>query len=280
MTDTTRRGIPMAFDYEGVAKRRVDLLEIGVCRGVVYDSQTAARDGVASTGHGLPAPNPWGPFPLNMLMAPGDEGRDDLIARPRPRPAGHALPLHEPGPPEARDHHRYDEGRHVPRRGRADRRAGKESAFYAVAISTLWRVQSGVARERKTLKGFLGGVVVPALRLDGWTFTGRPSTDEHTRGGLLGLRRLSLDQQRRSPTVLQLPDATRAGRGRPERDRPVVARPPSRRVELPEFKSSRWAAMLATVLILAVAACRSFNSTSRPISSTRCSLALTRPTSS
>jgi hypothetical protein len=33
-----------------------------------------------------------------------------------------------------------------------------------------------VSRERKTLRGFLGGVVVPALRLEGWTFTG---TTEH-----------------------------------------------------------------------------------------------------
>ena len=33
-----------------------------------------------------------------------------------------------------------------------------------------------VARERRTLKGFLGGVVVPAVRIDGWTFTG---TTEH-----------------------------------------------------------------------------------------------------
>jgi hypothetical protein len=29
-----------------------------------------------------------------------------------------------------------------------------------------------VGSERKTLKGFLGGVVVPAIRVDGWTFTG------------------------------------------------------------------------------------------------------------
>ncbi len=35
---------------------------------------------------------------------------------------------------------------------------------------------AAVGRERPTLKGFLGGVVVPALRLDGWTFTG---TTEH-----------------------------------------------------------------------------------------------------
>src|SRR6185436_2927482 len=72
-------GLPMAFDYEGVAKQRVPLLEAGVCRGVVHDAQTAARDGVASTGHGLPAPNPWGPFPLNMVMAGGTQSRDDLI---------------------------------------------------------------------------------------------------------------------------------------------------------------------------------------------------------
>src|SRR5207249_7573247 len=36
-----RNGLPMAFDYEGVAKQRVPLVESGVCRDVVYDSQTA-----------------------------------------------------------------------------------------------------------------------------------------------------------------------------------------------------------------------------------------------
>ena len=59
-------GLPMAFDYEGVAKQRVTLLEAGVCRGVVYDAQTAARDGVASTGHGLPAPEPVRPVPAQQ----------------------------------------------------------------------------------------------------------------------------------------------------------------------------------------------------------------------
>jgi hypothetical protein len=31
---------------------------------------------------------------------------------------------------------------------------------------------TAVANERKTLRGFLGGVVVPAVRIDNWTFTG------------------------------------------------------------------------------------------------------------
>jgi predicted Zn-dependent protease len=31
---------------------------------------------------------------------------------------------------------------------------------------------AAVARSRKALKGFLGAAVVPAVRIDGWTFTG------------------------------------------------------------------------------------------------------------
>ncbi len=72
-------GLPLWFDFEGVAKQRVSLVDRGVCRDVVYDAQTAARAGVASTGHGLPAPNAYGPFPLNMVMAAGETSRDELI---------------------------------------------------------------------------------------------------------------------------------------------------------------------------------------------------------
>ena len=38
------------------------------CAGISTGSRTASREGRASTGHALPAPNPWGPFPLNMAM--------------------------------------------------------------------------------------------------------------------------------------------------------------------------------------------------------------------
>ena len=125
-------GLPMSFDYEGVRQGARQLLEAGVCRSVVYDSQTAARAGRASTGHGLPAPNPWGPFPLNAVMSAGHDAARRADRRPGPRPAGHALPLHQRRPPEARDDHGHDSRRHVPRRGRQDRRAGPEPALHAV----------------------------------------------------------------------------------------------------------------------------------------------------
>jgi PmbA protein len=71
-------GIP--FDFEGVPKRAVPLIDEGVAAGAVYDLATAAAVGAASTGHGLPAPNPDGAFPLHPCMAPGESSYDDLVA--------------------------------------------------------------------------------------------------------------------------------------------------------------------------------------------------------
>jgi predicted Zn-dependent protease len=168
-------GFPMAFDYEGVAKQRVTLLDQGVCREVVHDAQTAARDGVASTGHGLPAPNPWGPFPINMLMAPGDATRDDLIASLDRGLLVTRFHYTNPVHPKlaiitgmTRDGTFLVEGGRIvgPVRNLRFTQSYLEALGCTVAV----------ARERKVLKGFLGGVVVPSIRLEGWTFTG---TTEH-----------------------------------------------------------------------------------------------------
>ena len=168
-------GFPMGFDYEGVAKRRVTLLERGVCRSVVHDTQTAARAGVESTGHGLPAPNPWGPFPLNMIMAAGDTARDDLIGGLDRGLLVTRFHYTNPVHPKlaiitgmTRDGTFLVEGGQIV----GPVRNLRFTQSYLEALDCT----AAVARERKTVKGFLGGVVVPALRLDGWTFTG---TTEH-----------------------------------------------------------------------------------------------------
>jgi predicted Zn-dependent protease len=73
-------GVPMPFDFEGVPKQRVDLIENGIARGVVYDSYRAGKENKSSTGHALPAPNAFGPMPLNAFFGPGDATLDDMIA--------------------------------------------------------------------------------------------------------------------------------------------------------------------------------------------------------
>jgi PmbA protein len=164
-------GLPMAFDYEGVAKQRVPLVEAGVCRGVVYDAQTAARDGVRSTGHGLPAPNPYGPFPLNMLMDAGATPRDELVAGLDRGLLVTRFHYTNPVHPKlaivtgmTRDGTFLVEGGKIV----APVRNLRFTQSYLDALGGV----TAVSRERRTLKGFLGGSVVPALRIEAFTFTG------------------------------------------------------------------------------------------------------------
>jgi predicted Zn-dependent protease len=168
-------GLLYAFDFEGVAKQRVPLVEAGLCRGVVYDSQTAARDGVSSTGHGLPAPNAYGPFPLNMVMHAGTVSRDDLVAGLDRGLLVTRFHYTNPVHPKlaivtgmTRDGTFLVEGGKVV----APVRNLRFTQSYLEALTGT----VAVASERRTLKGFLGGVVVPAVRIEGWTFTG---TTEH-----------------------------------------------------------------------------------------------------
>jgi predicted Zn-dependent protease len=68
-------GLPKAFDFEGTPKRRVQLVEAGVARSVVWDRTTAAQagNGAESTGHAPPAElRDWGPLPSALCVLPGD----------------------------------------------------------------------------------------------------------------------------------------------------------------------------------------------------------------
>jgi predicted Zn-dependent protease len=71
------------FDFEGVAKQRVELISKGVVSGLVYDSYTAGREKPAreSTGHAGPAPNTWGPVPWNMIVEPRTGSMEELIGQ-------------------------------------------------------------------------------------------------------------------------------------------------------------------------------------------------------
>jgi PmbA protein len=164
-------GLPMTFDYEGVQKQRVPLVEAGVCRDVVFDSQTAARAGRSSTGHGLPAPNPYGPFPINIVMQPGAASREELLGgleRGLLVTRFHYTNVVHPKlaiiTGMTRDGTFLVEGGRIVGPVRNLR-------FTQSYLDALAGVQA-VGASRKTLRGFLGAAVVPALRIDGWTFTG------------------------------------------------------------------------------------------------------------
>ncbi len=70
----------VAFDGEGVRRRKLALVEAGVPREVAYARSSAHRAGVEPTGHGFPLPNEIGEAPLNIVIAGGDTSVDQMIA--------------------------------------------------------------------------------------------------------------------------------------------------------------------------------------------------------
>jgi predicted Zn-dependent protease len=74
------RGLAVPFDSEGMPKKKVVFIDKGVATGVVYDSRTAAKDGVSSTGH-AGGGRGWraGPRPSNMFLGTGDTTKEEMV---------------------------------------------------------------------------------------------------------------------------------------------------------------------------------------------------------
>jgi predicted Zn-dependent protease len=169
-------GMPASFDYEGVASETVTLVDGGVCRDLVWDSATAARAGRRSTGHGLPAPNPYGPFPLHAQMAPGTTPRAELV---RGLKRGlyvtrfhYTNPIH---PKLAVITGMTRDGTFLVEDGEVV--GPVRNLRYTMSYLDALAAVEAVSSERRLLKGFLGAVLVPSVRMASWRFTGTTGSD-------------------------------------------------------------------------------------------------------
>lgn len=169
-------GLPVGFDAEGVPKQRLTLLDAGVCRDLAFDAQTAARAGRASTGHGLPAPNTYGPFPTNMVMAAGDASMDELVGR-----LDRGLLVTRFHYTNAVHNKRVvitgmtRDGTFLVEGGRVVGPV-RNLRFTMSYLDALANVEA-VSAERRCLRGFMGASVVPALRLSSFSFTGATAAE-------------------------------------------------------------------------------------------------------
>ena len=71
-------GLP--FDYEGMPRQKVRLIENGVFIGGVHDRASGAIAGVPSTGHALPQPDSNGPMPVNLVISAGSSTLAEMIS--------------------------------------------------------------------------------------------------------------------------------------------------------------------------------------------------------
>jgi len=170
-TEPGTLGIP--FDFEGVPRRRVDLIRNGVFVDGVYDLRTAARAGKAPTGHALPAPNPEGPYPLNLFMDPGDATVEQMVAATdrgllvtRFHYSNIVHPVESVITGMTRDGTFLIEGGEVTRPVKNLRFT--QSILEALASTTMIGRTTELASEF-----FFSASRVPALRIEGFRFTGR-----------------------------------------------------------------------------------------------------------
>ncbi|MBI5779621.1 MAG: TldD/PmbA family protein [Planctomycetes bacterium] len=70
----------MPFDFEGMPRKKVVLVDKGVACNVVHDRLTAKKAKCASTGHALPQPNASGPIPTNLVFLPGNSSLEEMIS--------------------------------------------------------------------------------------------------------------------------------------------------------------------------------------------------------
>lgn len=71
--------IGLPFDFEGIPTQRLALIENGIAKNVVYDSYYANKEGKKSTGHATPQPNSYGPYPRNIMLAPGNKTTEEML---------------------------------------------------------------------------------------------------------------------------------------------------------------------------------------------------------
>jgi len=167
-------GLPTPFDYEGVPKKKVMLIENGIAKGVVYDSYTAGIEGIKSTGHGLPAPNSFGPVPLNVFMKEGDSSIEEMIASTQRGvyvTRFHYTNVVEPMTTTITGLTR--DGTFLIENGKIAG-AVKNLRFTNSILDALSKV-SLISKETKLVEGF-GDDRVPAIKVDSFTFSG--TTDD------------------------------------------------------------------------------------------------------
>ncbi|MCC7430369.1 TldD/PmbA family protein [bacterium] len=68
-----------SFDFEGMPKKTVKLVEKGVAKEMVQDRYTAQKMQTKSTGHALPFPNNAGPFPTSVKFYGGNSSLQEMI---------------------------------------------------------------------------------------------------------------------------------------------------------------------------------------------------------
>ena len=162
----------LTFDFEGQPKQRVEFVSRGVANAVCTDSYWAVRLGMDNTGHAMPPPNAFGPYPLDLRMEPGDATLDELIGDvKRGVYVTRFWYVNVDDPVKVEMTGMTRDGTFVIENGTLGRPV-KNLRFTQSAVEALGAVR-GISSTRRLVGERGGGILAPALLLDSFAFTGQ-----------------------------------------------------------------------------------------------------------
>jgi predicted Zn-dependent protease len=171
-------GLQVPFDFEGLPKQKVTFFEEGIGKNITYDSYTAAREGKESTGHGLIAPNTAGPIPINLFMKEGECSLNEMVQSVRK--GLYVTRFHYTNvvePMKAIITGMTRDGTFLIEEGEI-KSPIKNLRFTESILKALCRV-TAISQDRKICspgtvyaRRFITGTVAPAIRVDGFNFSG------------------------------------------------------------------------------------------------------------
>ncbi len=177
----TERGmLRLPFDFEGVRRTRVALVERGRAAGVVYDTDYGARFDRPSTGHAMAPDEVEGPLPMHLALAPGTTSAAEMVRRCR---KGLWIPRFHYvngllNPREALMTGLTREGACLIEHGRLA--APVRTLRFTQGLLEAFRHVVAVSRERRLVADpgtGLGCALVPSVHLAAFTFTGHSQTE-------------------------------------------------------------------------------------------------------
>ena len=71
--------VGIGFDFEGVERQRIAVIDSGVATQPATDRRTARKLGLPVTGHSSGS-DEWGPFASNVVLSPGQKSFDDIVS--------------------------------------------------------------------------------------------------------------------------------------------------------------------------------------------------------
>lgn len=168
---TNSNTIPSYFDTEGYERKKVEVIKNGVANQLIYDTKSAACDGVETTGHSVSSPN-MGGIAQNIVMEAGRDSFDDMIKNSKKAILVTRFHyMNTVNPRQALLTALTRDGLFLVEDGEI--KTGIKNMRFTESLLEAFNNVTAISAERTKVPSFAGVSYVPALKIENFHFTGK-----------------------------------------------------------------------------------------------------------